>query len=256
MRYLQYLQNIAVRMDDKYATPPFFLMLVMAFSFHLVLMLGLSLLQVGAPVHVPVKTLMLRLGGADEVEQENELNAAALAPLAPAASSATPLPPVQKKTVSKPVVQPIQKEAPKPVAKTMPQPAPTTTQPIPARTPPTPKAPSMPTGVGSMYGTSRDARAEAVARYEQILSAWIQQHKVYPQEAYASGMQGRVLLRIRIDRAGNVLSRRIEQSSGYSMLDQAVMVAIENANPVPRVPMAYPGGKMLEFRIPIDFKAL
>ena len=68
--------------------------------------------------------------------------------------------------------------------------------------------------------------------------------------------QGRVLLRIRIDRAGNVISRRIEQSSGYSLLDQAVMVAIQNANPVPRVPMAYPGGKMLEFRIPIDFRAL
>lgn len=255
MRYLHYLQQIATRTDDVYAAPPFFLMVVMAFSFHLVLLLGLSFISVGSPVSVPVKTLMLRLGGADEAEQENQLTAAQLAPLAPAASSSTPLPPVQKQSVPKPITQPLQrKEPPKEPAKKAPEPR----MPQPVKAPAAMKAPSMPapTGTGSMYGTTRDVRAEAVARYEQILSAWIQQHKVYPQEAYASGMQGRVLLRIRIDRAGNVISRRIEQSSGYSLLDQAVMVAIQNANPVPRVPMAYPGGKMLEFRIPIDFRAL
>lgn len=256
MRYLHYLQQIASRTDDVYATPPFFMMVIMAFSFHLVLLLGLSLVHVGSPVHVPVKTLVLRLGGADETEQEKELNAMALAPLAPAASSSTPLPPVQKKTAPKPITQPVQKiEPPKQMAKATPAAEPRITQPAPVKPEPAPQAPRA-TGAGSIYGTTRDARAEAVARYEQVLSAWIQQHRVYPQEAYASGMQGRVLLRIRIDRAGNVISKRIEQSSGYSMLDQAVMVAIQNANPVPKVPMAYPGGKMLEFRIPIDFKAL
>ncbi|MFO1241659.1 MAG: energy transducer TonB [Rickettsiales bacterium] len=256
MRYLEYLQNVALRTDDRYATPPFFLMLVMALSFHLVLLLGLSFIEIGEPVSIPVKTLMLRLGGAEDDEEKDELNATALAPIVPAA--ATPVtPPMAKPEAPKPIQQPEAKEIIKAEAtKAPPSPKPPQPQKLVARVQPTPMRQSTHSGVGTIYGNTRDARAEAVARYEQLLSAWIEKHKTYPQQAYASGMQGRVLLRIRIDRAGNVLSKRIEQSSGYSLLDSAVLLAMQEASPVPAVPAAYPGGKLLEFRIPIDFKAL
>lgn len=250
MRYLEYLQNIARRTDDQMANPPFGLMLIMAFSMHLVGMLGLSLIEIGTPQNVPVRNLMLRLGGGDDIDEEEEAEiarqAAQIAPSAPA----TPSPP--KPVTLKDIVDPV-KEAPRPAPKqAAPKPAP---QPAPIqRTHAPSQYRNAPSGVGNPYGNTQSARAEAMARYEQLLSAWIEKHKIYPKQAYEDGMQGRVILRIRILRTGQVLFSKVEQSSGYALLDEAVVATMREANPVPAVPPSYPGGRMLEFRIPIDFR--
>lgn len=256
MRYLEYLQNIARRTDDQLANPPFGLMLIMAFSMHLVGMLGLSLIEIGAPPNVPVRNLMLRLGGGDDLDQEEEAALARqAAEIAPAAPAPSPPKAVTPKEISDP-----EKEAPKQAAKPSPQAA--TPKPAPSP-PPMPRVQRThtasqyqhaPSGVGNPYGNTRSARAEAMARYEQLLSAWIEKHKIYPKEAYEEAMQGRVILRIRITRNGQVLFSKVEQSSGYALLDEAVIATMRQANPVPVVPPSYPGGKMLEFRIPIDFR--
>jgi len=104
-------------------------------------------------------------------------------------------------------------------------------------------------------GSSLDAAAtkEVMTRYEQTLSQWINRYKVYPEEAQRAGMQGRVMLRIRIDRSGYIQFVYIEESSGFGMLDQAVIQAARQANPLPVVPTDYPGGQLLEFIIPVRF---
>lgn len=89
-------------------------------------------------------------------------------------------------------------------------------------------------------------------RYEQQISSWIQQHKIYP--AGANGAEGRVVARMRIDRSGYVRYYAIEQSSGNSALDAAAIDMIRRANPVPAVPANYPAGNLIEFLIPITFR--
>lgn len=103
-------------------------------------------------------------------------------------------------------------------------------------------------------GTGNDAAMQAIrARYEQQISAWVQQHKLYPMDA--NGREGRAIVRVRIDRAGTVRYYAIEQSAGMQALDAAALDMIRRANPMPAVPADYPEGNLVEFLIPISFKA-
>lgn len=89
-------------------------------------------------------------------------------------------------------------------------------------------------------------------RYEQQISRWIQQHKLYP--AAAMGHEGKAIVRMRIDRSGYVRYYALEQSSGNQVLDVAAVDMIRRANPVPAVPPNYPAGNLIEFLIPITFR--
>ena len=94
---------------------------------------------------------------------------------------------------------------------------------------------------------------EIRARYEQTLSAWIQQHRIYP--ASARGREGRVVVRVRIDREGYVRYYALEESAGTDALDRAAVDMIRRANPVPAIPADYPAGNLIEFLIPMTFEA-
>jgi protein TonB len=108
-------------------------------------------------------------------------------------------------------------------------------------------------GTASQEGTISPEVRAIRDRYEQQISAWIQQHKYYP--AAASGREGRAIIRMRIDRSGYVRYYAIEQSAGVQALDTAAVDMIRRANPVPAVPANYPAGNLVEFLIPITFKA-
>lgn len=106
-----------------------------------------------------------------------------------------------------------------------------------------------------MDGVSAEQQeAQAIrARYEQEIAGWIEQHKYYPREA--DKHEGMATVRMRIDRGGNVRYYAIEQSAGNGALDNAALVMIRRANPMPAVPENYPAGTLVEFLIPIHFKA-
>ena len=106
-------------------------------------------------------------------------------------------------------------------------------------------------GVGNV-NTQTDGK-DIRDRYEQQISGWIERHKVYPAEA--GGREGRVIVRMRIDRAGVVRYYALEQSCGVAAIDNAALDMIRRANPVPAAPMNYPGGSLIEFLIPITFNA-
>jgi protein TonB len=108
-------------------------------------------------------------------------------------------------------------------------------------------------GQGSETTSTNGSPEEARARYEQQISAWIQQHKLYPADA--GGKEGRVVVRMRIDRAGYVRFYALEQASGIAPLDAAAIDMVRRANPVPAVPSDYPAGNLIEFLIPITFRA-
>lgn len=104
-------------------------------------------------------------------------------------------------------------------------------------------------GQGAETTSTNGSAAEIRERYEQQISAWIQQHKFYP--AAAGGKRGKAILRIRIDRAGYVRYYAIEQSAGHDALDAAALDMIRRANPLPAAPDNYPAGSLIEFLIPI-----
>lgn len=106
---------------------------------------------------------------------------------------------------------------------------------------------------GSTLGNSDRHDAQMMARYEQLISLWIQKFKLYPDEARAQSMQGETVLRIRIDRHGNIHYYALEYSTGFQLLDRAAIDMIRRANPVPAVPLDYPAGDMFEFLIPVSF---
>ncbi len=89
-------------------------------------------------------------------------------------------------------------------------------------------------------------------RYEQHISTWIEQHKLYP--AAAAGREGKAVVRMRIDRMGFVRYYALEQSSGNDILDLAAVDMVRRANPVPAAPANYPAGALIEFLVPISFK--
>jgi TonB family protein len=95
--------------------------------------------------------------------------------------------------------------------------------------------------------------AELMSRYEQLISLWIEKFKQYPLEARSAGMQGETVVRIRIDRKGNIRYYILERSTGHQLLDRAAIDMVRRANPVPAVPNDYPKGDLIEFLIPVNF---
>ncbi|MDE3016466.1 MAG: energy transducer TonB [Pseudomonadota bacterium] len=104
---------------------------------------------------------------------------------------------------------------------------------------------------GTAAGGNQAGKATALS-YEQAISLWIQKFKVYPETARAEGMQGETVVRIRIDRQGNIGYYILEHSTGYAVLDHAAIDMIKRANPVPSVPAGYKGDTF-EFLIPVSF---
>lgn len=238
---------------------------------------------------IPVRALSFKIGDADRT-QIFAPRMAVQAPVAPPPAPAPevkPAPPPKPAPVAKPVAaqaspwranttaprvtQPTAKPAPlAPLAPT-PTPAPTpapTPQPALAKLP-DPALLSQPavapnpqrfvrentTAAASATETPTDngtqAAQEARARYEQIISAWIQKHKIYPSAA--NGAKGRVVVRFEIDRSGNMRNYAIEQSAGNAALDAAALDMVLRANPMPAVPADYPAGSLIGFSIGLNF---
>lgn len=66
------------------------------------------------------------------------------------------------------------------------------------------------------------------------------------------GQQGGAYLRFTMDCDGKVLTARIEQSSGYDLLDQETLALIQRAQPLPKPPPKAPGDS-IELVVPIEF---
>lgn len=97
---------------------------------------------------------------------------------------------------------------------------------------------------GGVPGSKRD--------YFTLLSAWFERHKQYPFPAQRRRQEGTVFLRFVVDRLGNVLSYKIERSSGYTLLDHEIEKMIQRAAPLPAMPDELVQTR-LELVVPISF---
>lgn len=105
---------------------------------------------------------------------------------------------------------------------------------------------------GSGKGGSAGGSPAAVTDYMAELLAWLQRHKEYPRRAKRRQQQGTALLYLVMDREGQVLEYRIQESSGHRLLDQEVTAMIERARPLPQMPDEMPGAQ-LELVVPVEF---
>ena len=108
---------------------------------------------------------------------------------------------------------------------------------------------------GAALGNKKWSPQQMVAGYTQTISLWMNKFKVYPDEARDAGMQGQAVVRIRIDRQGNIHYRILSQETPYPILNKAALDMVRRANPVPPVPSDYPDkAAFLEYMIPVNFK--
>lgn len=90
------------------------------------------------------------------------------------------------------------------------------------------------------------------ADYVGLLRQQLERNKVYPRNAQQRRQQGSAMLRIAIDRGGQVLSFKIEQSSGYELLDREVVAMVQRASPLPPIPAGLNIDR-LEVVVPVEF---
>lgn len=125
--------------------------------------------------------------------------------------------------------------------------APTPTEPAEAeQTPETIKPPPPPQ-------PNQADRDQALNAYSSRLGRAIAKYKSYPKLAQRRGWQGTVLLDIKVDSQGNVLSAVVNQSSGHSALDKRALKMVEKASPFPAPPIILKG-ESLNISVPVIFK--
>ncbi len=177
-----------------------------------------------------------------------------------------------KPEVKKP--EPIKKiTEPKPITKTVKAPSPVTqveqvTPPVEAPAPaviavePTPNtapvavvAPPAPTAPEVVKAPER-SQAEidnSTNEYGDLLGRAIAKHKQYPRIAQTRGWQGEVLLNLKLDGTGKVLSVEVSKGSGYDALDKQALEMVRKASPFPAPPEAL-RNRIFNIMVPVSFK--
>ena len=151
----------------------------------------------------------------------------------------------------KPIIKPKPIEKPKPIQKPIPIPEPivepitdtvetnTTPQTIPEIRDQVPSSPN----------------PQVVNNYSNQLRTHIAKHKKYPRIAQRRKMQGEVVVEIQIGGDGSLVSKRIEKSSGYKVLDKVGMNMMEKSKPFP-VPPDTLRGSVTTVVVPIAFNLI
>lgn len=88
--------------------------------------------------------------------------------------------------------------------------------------------------------------------YGDILGRHIAKFKYYPKYAEMHRIQGRVILELIFDEAGQLISTQVSKSSGDSLLDAAAKDMVKKSLPLP-LPMGSLKNKSFSMYVPIEF---
>ncbi len=106
----------------------------------------------------------------------------------------------------------------------------------------------------TVLGNSRDKDAVALVSYEQMLPLWLDKFRGYPDQARVLGIEGSGDVFIKINRSGKILLSSIIKSTGYQVLDDALVQMLKQADPVVPVPADYHRDKKtFSYRIRFEF---
>lgn len=88
--------------------------------------------------------------------------------------------------------------------------------------------------------------------WEGLVLGALNKVKRYPRDAHFARQQGVPYIRFVMDRAGKILSSRLERSSGYRSLDQEALALPKRAQPLPKPPEDVKGDT-IELVVPVEF---
>ena len=156
-----------------------------------------------------------------------------------------PVPPIRMPTATVAVAERPQPE-PDPVRPTQPKRVEQTTAPAPSPLPPkeVAAAPALGTPTVSDQAAQQTWEGKVLAKLERL--------KRYPKESQSAGDQDRIMVTIRVDRAGNVITSSILRSRGLSALDAEVMALVRRCSPFPAPPASLRDAD-LTFVVPVEF---
>jgi periplasmic protein TonB len=89
--------------------------------------------------------------------------------------------------------------------------------------------------------------------YGNALGRAIAKQKQYPKIAQMRGWQGDVLLDLKLDGNGKVLSASVTESSGFEALDKQALEMLRKASPFPAPPAAL-RNRTFNITVPVSFK--
>ncbi|MFM9836588.1 MAG: energy transducer TonB [Methylophilaceae bacterium] len=169
--------------------------------------------------------------------------------------------PIKKLVEPKPVTKPITKkvDAPSPVKQVeMPPPAAVEQSPKVIAVDPKPDAtphevaPEPPIEKHKPEPLQADVD-NALGEYGSLLGRSIAKHKSYPKIAQMRGWEGQVMLDLKIDGNGNVLSAKVRDTSGHEALDNQALEMVRKASPFPAPPDAL-RSRTFSISVPVSFK--
>lgn len=99
----------------------------------------------------------------------------------------------------------------------------------------------------------------ANANYEMLLAAQIERQRYYPPRARQLQQEGQPVVRLVLNRQGELVTLTLEKSCGNALLDETALDIVRRAQPFPPPPREYQailekqGRSHLVFRAPISF---
>lgn len=157
----------------------------------------------------------------------------------PKVEAKPPDPKPEPKPEPKPKPRP--KEAPKPVRTVERAPAPA----------PAVQAPPAPVAAAPAPAPAPSLN-RAVPTWQGQVMGHLERHKRYPRSAQARRQEGVAQVRFVIDRQGNVLSARLDKSSGHEVLDEETVDMVRRASPLPAPPPEVAQDR-IELAVPVQF---
>jgi protein TonB len=91
-----------------------------------------------------------------------------------------------------------------------------------------------------------------MATYKQLVAAHLKRFQQYPPAAKAAGQQGIPKLTFSLGRGGQVLSSRLDGSSGHAALDAEALAMVRRAQPFPAFPPDVKDAS-IGFAVAVDF---
>jgi len=109
------------------------------------------------------------------------------------------------------------------------------------------------TAEGSLSDIDEEGEDNSLLKvYRSNILTLTYQNLIYPNSAIDRGQEGRVLVKLTLDRKGKVRNMEYDQKSRYSTLNKAVAKAVEQASPYPEPPRKL-RGKQIVVSVPIIF---
>jgi periplasmic protein TonB len=102
-------------------------------------------------------------------------------------------------------------------------------------------------------GMASERVKRAQVSWQKALVSHLNRFKRYPDGARARGSQGSVLVEFTVDRSGKVVTSRVLQHSGSTVLDEEAIAVLQRASPLPSPP-AEMAGELFPLTLPIQFR--